>query len=249
DGKPVGKSNDIPKELIDVFGTSSGATKQLYIGKSLLSGDPNLDAMIRDFRIYRVPLTENQVAGIFQSAQRGNRTAVNVRGTEGDLPSFPLTQSQLYNTYLLSVSDVQVETGIGELPRLPSFVNGTYKDGMKGPKVRVLWPSPNDNSTVLDTGRYTVMGRIPGTDLQAKAIVTVRGAKKSTAPSAKLEPFDLSQVSLEADEQNQKTKFIENRDKFIRTLSTTDPNSFLYMFRNAFGIAQPAGAKPLGVWD
>jgi len=249
DGKPVGKSNDIPKELIDVFGTSSGATKQLYIGKSLLSGDPNLDAMIRDFRIYRVPLTENQVAGIFQSAQRGNRTAVNVRDTEGDLPSFPLTQSQLYNAYLLSVSDVEVETGIGELPRLPSFVNGTYKDGMKGPKVRVLWPSPNDNSTVLDAGRYTVMGRIPGTDLQAKAIVTVRGAKKSTAPSAKLEPFDLSQVSLETDEQNQKTKFIENRDKFIRTLSTTDPNSFLYMFRNAFGIAQPAGAKPLGVWD
>src|SRR5690606_3858276 len=138
DGKPVGKSNDIPKELIDVFGTSSGGTKQLYIGKSLLSGDPNLDAMIRDFRIYRVPLTENQVAGIFQSAQRGNRTAVNVRDTEGDLPSFPLTQSQLYNTYLLSVSDVEVETGIGELPRLPSFVNGTYKDGMKGPKVRVL---------------------------------------------------------------------------------------------------------------
>ncbi|MDF2476078.1 MAG: hypothetical protein K0S24_1561 [Sphingobacterium sp.] len=251
DGKPVGKSNDIPKELSDVFGAASSGKKQLYLGKSLLAGDPNLDAMVRDFRIYRVPLTESQVFGIFTNAQQGNRNsaAVNVKDTEGDLPSFPLTQTQLYNAYLLAVSDVSVETEVGELPRLPSYVNGTYKDGIQGPKVRVLWPSPNDNSTVLEAGGYTVMGQVPGTELRVKAVVSVKGTKKSVAPSAMLEPFSLSQVSLETDAENEKTKFIENRDKFIRTLATTDPNSFLYMFRNAFGMPQPAGAEPLGVWD
>lgn len=56
-------------------------------------------------------------------------------------------------------------------------------------------------------------------------------------------------MSLNNDLDGNQTKFIENRDKFITTLSTTDPDSFLYMFRNAFGQEQPKGAEPLGVWD
>ena len=32
-------------------------------------------------------------------------------------------------------------------------------------------------------------------------------------------------------------------------LANTNPDNFLYMFRNAFGQEQPEGAKPLGVWD
>ena len=55
DSKPVGEAKDIPLELSEVFGQQQGE-KLLYIGKSLLPGDPNLDAMIHDFRIYRVPL-------------------------------------------------------------------------------------------------------------------------------------------------------------------------------------------------
>src|SRR5690606_36052790 len=74
-------------------------------------------------------------------------------------------------------------------------------------------------------------------------------AKSSDIPSSKLAPFNLDQVSLEADAHGHKTKFIENRDKFINTLAATDPNSFLYMFRHAFGQKQPEGARPLGVWD
>lgn len=250
DGNLVGESKDIPQELTEVFGPSSGEKNRLYIGKSLLSGAPFLDAMLYDFRIYRVPLTANQISGIYNNSHRGtNRRAVNVTKTEDDLPSFPLTQSQLYNAYLVHVSDVEVETELGELPRLPSHLQGTYKDDMVGPKVRVLWPSPTDNNTVLEAGSYTITGRVPGTDLQPKAIVTVKGTEKPTVPGSKLEMFELSQVSLESDAYDQKTKFIENRDKFILTLASTDPNSFLYMFRDAFGQPQPEGAKPLGVWD
>jgi uncharacterized protein len=120
---------------------------------------------------------------------------------------------------------------------------------LKGPKVRVVWPAPSDNRAVLNPGSYTVTGRVAGTNFQPKAVVTIKPSSKIIAPALKLEAFDLSRVSLKTDAQGNKSKFVENRDKFINTLATTDPNSFLYMFRHAFGQKQPEGAKPLGVWD
>src|SRR5690606_3345454 len=133
--------------------------------------------------------------------------------------------------------------------RLPRYIQGTYKDGIKGPKVRVLWPAPTDNSDVLQPGNYTITGKIAGTNLQPKAVVTVKATAQTKAPALKLDMFRLGQVTLKTDAQGHKTQFVANRDKFVRTLAQTDPNSFLYMFRHAFGQKQPEGAKPLGVWD
>jgi len=250
DGKPVGETTDIPQELTAVFGQQGGAKNQLYIGKSISAGDPNLNALIHDFRIYRVPLSKTQIAGIYNNAQKGiNESAVNVGKREDDLPQFSKTEAQLYNAYLLSAADVEVETTVGNLPRLPSYVQATYQKAIKATKVRVLWPSPIDNTTVLNPGSYTITGRIPGTDFKPKAVITVKQAKKSAPPALKLETFNLNQVVLKTDIHGHDTKFIENRDKFISTLAKTDPNSFLYMFRHAFGQKQPQGAKPLGGWD
>lgn len=250
DGKPVGEAKDIPQELTAVFGQQPGE-KLLYIGKSLSPGDPLLNGMLHDFRIYRVPLSSRQVAGIYRGAQSGvNEGSVNTTGKkEDDLPHFSPGTAQLYNSYLTQVSDVQVQTETGNLPRLPSYVQGTYKNGMKGPTVRVLWPAAIDNTAVLKPGRYTITGRVAGTDFQPKAFVTIKEPKESTTPALKLETFELNQVSLNTDAHGHESKFVENRDKFIRTLAKTDPNSFLYMFRDAFGQKQPEGAKPLGVWD
>jgi uncharacterized protein len=64
-----------------------------------------------------------------------------------------------------------------------------------------------------------------------------------------LEVFNLDQVLLKTDLHNNKTKFIENRDKFMTGLANTNPDNFLYMFRNAFGQEQPDGAEPLKGWD
>jgi uncharacterized protein len=251
DSKPTGETKDIPSELTAVFGQQPGQKALLYIGKSLSPGDPHLNAMIHDFRIYRVALSGRQVAGIYNNAQRGiNEGSVNTTvKREDDLPHFSQTEAPLYNTYLVRVSDVEVETAVGNLPRLPSYVQGTYQHEMKGPEVRVLWPSPIDNSAVLHPGHYTVTGRVPGTNFQPKAFITVKKSSKSTMPGLKLKTFDLAQVSLKTDAHGHETPFIENRDKFIKTLATTDPNAFLYMFRHAFGQQQPAGAKPLEVWD
>ncbi|MBC7616164.1 MAG: glycoside hydrolase family 127 protein, partial [Pedobacter sp.] len=250
DGKPLGEAKEIPQELTAFLGQQAGE-KLLYIGKSLVPGDPYLNAMIHDFRIYRVPLTNRQVAGIYRNAQRDiNESSVNTTAKkEDELPQFSKTEVRLYNTYLTHVADVKVETAVGNLPRLPSYVQGTYQNEVKGPKVRVLWPSPIDNSTVLKAGSYTVTGRVAGTDFQPKAFVTVKEFNKSTTPVSKLETFHLDQVSLKTDAHGHDSKFVENRDKFIKTLAKTDPNSFLYMFRHAFGQKQPEGAKPLGVWD
>ena len=250
DGKPVGETTDMPTELSAVFAQQSGNKNLLYIGKSLAAGDPNLNALLHDFRIYRVPLNRRQIAGIYKnSLNGGQQSAVNVGKTEDDLPHFPANQPQLYTSYLVGVSDVTVETETGTLPRLPSHVTGTYRNNVKGPAVRVLWPSDMDNTAVLKPGTYTVTGRVPGTDFKPKAVVSIKESNKSAAPVSKLAAFHLDQVTLEADAHGHETKFIENRDKFISTLAKTDPNSFLYMFRHAFGQKQPEGAKPLGVWD
>lgn len=246
DGKQVAEGNEIPKEIAKLFDPSG----KFIIGKSLSGDGPSLNALVHDFRIYRVALTKKQVSGIYFNGQNSVREDKKTMGkAEDDLPAYELTKAQLYNQYLLKVSDVKVETALGELPRLPSYVDGDYKEGMKGPKVRVLWPADIDNDAVLKAGEYVVTGRIPGTDLQPKAFVTVKGFANNKTPSEKLLPFELSQVSLNADSHNEETKFIENRDKFVNTLAKTDPNSFLYMFRHAFGQKQPAGAIPLGVWD
>ncbi|MGO3194817.1 MAG: beta-L-arabinofuranosidase domain-containing protein [Sphingobacterium sp.] len=250
DGKHVGEGKDIPKELAVVFKKGEKQTSGLYIGKSLDAESPSLNALVHDFRIYRVPLTEKQVAGIYYNALQGVREDEQSMGkVEDDLPSYELSKAQFYNTYLTAVSDVSVETALGDLPRLPSFVQGSYKKGMVGPKVRVLWPADIDNDAVQKAGEYTITGRVPGTDLKPKAVVRVKDLKNETTPGEKLEIFALNQVSLNSDDQNHDTKFIENRDKFITTLAKTDPNSFLYMFRHAFGQKQPEGATPLGVWD
>ncbi|MBC9796346.1 beta-L-arabinofuranosidase domain-containing protein [Sinomicrobium weinanense] len=250
DGKQVGETGDMPLELGKVFNDESGENNLLCIGKSLLPGEPYLNAGIHDFRIYRVSLHTKQVARIYYNALKGvNEDTATMGRQEDDLPEFSPATPQLYNEYLVDVPDVEVETKVGYLPQLPPYVEGTYRDVPDGPKVRVLWPAPADNSDVLQPGHYTVTGRIAGTDLRPKATVTVKGGEEPATPRRRLEAFDLDQVFLRPASHGHHTRFMENRDKFITTLAKTNPDAFLYMFRNAFGQKQPRGAKPLGVWD
>ncbi len=249
-GTLVGKKENADIELEQLFDNTSEDNNQLYIGRSL---DPDyiyLNAKLHDFRIYRIPLSERQIAVIHNNALEKEEPVVRRRRRpEQDLPVFPVTTPQLYNEHLSSVTDIEVETVVGHLPELPRYVRGVYSNNIEGPDVRVLWPAPYDNSKVLNTGTYTVTGRVAGTDIQPKATVTVKAAEEPATPDRTLEAFDLDQVMLNNDIHNHETKFIENRDKFINGLASTNPDNFLYMFRNAFGQEQPEGAEPLGVWD
>lgn len=250
DGKEtVNKTGQLP-DLRTVFGENPVEQSRLLIGKSLRNDTLTLDGLLHDVRIYRVPLQADQITRIYAGAGRDRqRIRVNEEKREDQLQPFPLTRAQLYNAYLVAVPEIKVRTVVGELPKLPSYVRGIYRDGLDGPDVRVIWPAPTDNLSVLTPGEYTIIGRIPGSDLRPKAIVKVKAAQKMNKPQLRVEPFRLDEVVLQPDALDRPTKFIENRNKFLSGLASTDPNSFLYMFRHTFGQPQPQGAKPLGVWD
>ena len=114
----------------------------------------------------------------------------------------------------------------------------------------MIWPSPTDNSEVMKPGTYTVTGKVPGTTFAPKATVIVKVPVGTITPPSRLaEPFALSDVVLERDTKGRDTPFIRNRDKFMRGLAASNPDNFLYNFRDAFGQPQPAGATQLEGWD
>jgi DUF1680 family protein len=179
-----------------------------------------------------------------QSASTGGAQAGAVISTAAISKDSPLASR------LERVPDIKAETVAGQLPRLPYAIPAVYRNKAKGPEVRVIWPSPKDNSQVLKPGTYIVTGMVPGTKFQPKAAVTVKEASRDLlVPRRLVEAFPLGQVVLNQDTKGRDTQFIKNRDKFVRTLATTNPDCFLYNFRDAFGQKQPEGVKPLGGWD
>ena len=247
---PVSEVSNVAVKLENLFDKNTATNNKLYVGKSHSADYTALNAMLHDFRIYRVPLNGRQIARIHANALKLDQPVVRVRDeADPSLPKYPETTPQLYNALLSSIPEIKVETEVGHLPTLPSYVQGIYKDKFNGPKVRVIWPAPIDNKQVLTPGTYKVTGTVPGTNIQAVATVTVKKSNRIHAPIRSLDYFNLNQVLLNNDLKGNETKFIENRNKFETVLAKTNPDNFLYMFRNAFGQKQPEGAEPLGVWD
>ena len=249
DGVKVAQASGLNLTLEQVL-KENGNVNRVFIGRSQQDSEPRLSALIHDFRIYSVALTDEQVAVIRANA---------LTGGDSDLvaPSSPPAQpipmrrgiAQPMASRLTGVENVAVETARGCLPRLPYWVPGVYRGNVKGPDVRVIWPAPVDNRQALTSDVYIVVGRVPGTDFQANATVTVKASDSVALPRRQLEAFPLGSVTLLQDARQRDTPFIKNRDKFLRELAQTNPDRFLYMFRNAFGQPQPPGIEPLGVWD
>lgn len=249
-GVLASETKNVVVALEQLFDTNAETNNKLTIGKSLDDDKANLNAKLSDFRIYRIPLSARQITRIYNIALKKEEQPVRRRAeSDRNLPAYSKDTPQLYNAFLTSVPDIQVETVVGNLPRLPRLIPGVYSNNRKGPEVRVIWPAPKENSQVLKPGTFTVLGKVSGSVIQPKALVTVKAAEEPATPARKLEAFRLEQVELNMDSHQDKTKFIENRDKFLTGLANTNPDDFLYMFRNAFGQKQPEGAKALGVWD
>ncbi len=233
-----------------IFDKTSNDEFKIYLGKSISDEPVSFNALLHDFRFYRIALQKEQLISIKNHLKNNSEsTVVNETKQKSDLIQFSKSKPQLYNAFLTNVIDIEIETSLGVLPRLPSYLTAEYENNIDGPKVRVIWPAPSNNNQVLTPGTYTLTGIVPGTEFQPKALITVKAHKKETTPKQSLEPFQLNQVTLNKDLHGNDTKFIENRDKFINGLAHTNPDDFLFMFRNAFGQAQPEGAQPLGVWD
>ncbi|MEO7910040.1 MAG: LamG-like jellyroll fold domain-containing protein [Roseiflexaceae bacterium] len=241
DGEKIAQAAGVPQIV---------TPNRLFIGRSQDDAAPTLHARLRDFRVYRIALTDQQVATIRTNGLPG-RQNTRGRGTPPpEISTADIPRESPLASQLASVPDVAVQTVVGTLPRLPYTVPAVYRDNGRGPEVRVLWPSPTDNSEVARPGTYTVTGKIPGTPFAPKATVIVKvPVGTMTPPSRLVEAFALSDVLLERDSKGRDTPFIKNRDKFIRGLAASNPDNFLYNFRDAFGQPQPAGAQQLEGWD
>lgn len=249
DGARVGRTTNVAVNLEQLLDADNARRNQLYVGKSRYDTDPYLDARLRDVRLYSIALTDQQVGTIYRNAFGGGTVAdtkpvaakSEPEATAGDAPAA---------LELVSIPEISVGTTVGTLPRLPRVVPGVYRDGAKGPDVRVIWPSPTNNQQVLQEGTYMVTGRVAGVKLEPKAKVIVSAPLANVpVPRRSIEAFPLDRVTLNPDEQQRPTPFIQHRDKFIQGLAKTDPDRFLYMFRDAFGQKQPEGVQPLGGWD
>jgi|CXWL01.1.fsa_nt_gi DUF1680 family protein len=224
------------------------ATARLFLGRTQDARQPSLHGRLRDVRLYRVVLGDEQVATIHRNALVSSQPPRD-SPTPPEVSTTKIPRESPFAGVLTNVPDVTVETIVGTLPRLPADVPGTYAGGAAG-RVRVIWPAPIDNLEVRKPGTYTVTGRVTGTAFAPKATVIVKvRAGTFTPPDRLVEGFPLSLVTLDRDSQGRDTPFIKNRDKFLRGIAATNPDSFLYNYRETFGEPQPEGAKPLEGWD
>ena len=246
DGVRAGQASNVDAPLAQVV--PSAATTRLFLGRIQDDRLPSLHGRLRDVRLYRIVLGDEQVATIHRNALAAAQPPRG-RPTSPEVSSANIPQESPFATRVISVPDITVETIVGILPRLPAAVPATYTGGLAG-DVRVIWPSPIDNVEVRKPGTYTVTGRVPGTGFAPKATVIVKVRVGTfTPPDRLVEAFPLSRVTLDRDSQGRDTPFIRNRDKFLRGLAATNPDNFLYNYRETFGEPQPAGARPLEGWD
>lgn len=248
DGMRAGQATNVsatPAEIVP----QAGAANHLFFGRTQDDKAPTLHGRLRDVRLYRIALGDEPVAAIRRNAMPAAQQARGGRGATPEISIADIPRESPFAARLMNVPDVTVDTVIGMLPRLPNMIAATYAGGVAG-DVRVIWPSPADNSAVLKAGTYTVSGRVPGTRFEPKATVIVKVPVGTiTAPDRLVEPFPLTKVVLNKDARGNDTPFIKNRDKFLKGLAASNPDNFLYNFRDAFGQPQPAGTVALEGWD
>jgi DUF1680 family protein len=253
DGARVGQATNVAINAAQIVHQATRASNRFFVGRSQDDAAPAIHARFRDLRIYRVALTDPQVSTIRNNAL-ASRPTTAARAPQPEISTAGIPAESPLASAIANVPDVTVETLVGYLPRFPVEIAATYRDASpterRGPNVRVIWPAPIDNRDVLKPGSYTVIGKVPGTSFTPKATVIVKVPVGTFTPPSRLaEPFALSDVVLERDTKGRETPFIRNRDKFVRGLAASNPDNFLYNFRDAFGQPQPPGAMQLEGWD
>ena len=246
DGVRAGQATNVDATLAQLV--PPAATTRRFLGRTQDDRAPTLHGRLRDVRLYRIVLGDEQVATIHRNALAG-APPPRGRPTPEEISTTNIPRESPFAAQLTRVPDISVETIVGTLPRLPAEVPGTYTGGATR-RIRVIWPAPLDNLEVRRPGTYTVTGRVPGTTFAPKATVIVKVRVGTfTPPDRLVEAFPLSRVTLDRDARGRETPFIKNRRKFLRGLAASHPDMFLYNYRETFGEPQPEGAKPLEGWD
>lgn len=246
DGIRTGQATGIDATVDDLLPRNPTSIR-LFLGRAQEDDAPTLHGRLRDVRLYRTALGDDAIGTIHRNAR--SATSSNRGPAAPAISTASIPSESPFAERLQSVADVTVETVVGMLPRLPASAPATFAGGVAG-EVQVIWPSPTDNTAVLEPRTYKVTGRVPGTRFEPTATVIVKVPVGTTTPPERLvEAFPLSHVVLDRDARGRETPFMKNRDKFLRGLAATNPDSFLYNFRDAFGQPQPEGATALEGWD
>jgi len=245
DGARAGQATNVSATPAQIVPQNS-ANNRLFFGRTQDNAAPTLHGRLRDVRLYRVALGDEPIATIRRNATAAAQSARG-RGGAPEISIANIPKDSPFTGRLTKVSDVTIETAVGMMPHLPAFVPATF--GGAAGSVRVIWPSPTDNTSVLNAGTFVVTGRVPGTTFEPKATVVVKANLPAATPQRLLETFALDRVTLDKDAQGRDTPFTKNRDKFLKGLAASNPDSFLYNFRETFGQPQPEGTRALGGWD
>jgi DUF1680 family protein len=249
DGSKAGHAPNLDITVGQLLPQGSTATR-LVLGGTLDGRAPTLHGRLRDVRLYRIALGDDAIATIHRNALAAAPPAQGrTRRQQPEISTADIPSDSPFAARLTGVPGITVETTVGTVPRLPANVRAMYAGGGTG-TIRVMWPAPTDNAQVLQPGTFTVTGRIPGTVFSPTATVIVKAPSSPTrTPNRTVEPFALDRVTLDRDARGRETPFIRNRDKFLRGLAASNPDRFLYAFREAFGQPQPDGVEPLAGWD
>ncbi|NLY44198.1 MAG: hypothetical protein GX066_09615 [Clostridiaceae bacterium] len=137
---------EVARGTITLNPSDLGNTTNNYIGKSQYSSDPYFRGNFDDFRIYSKALSAAQIKALYE-------------GSEGPAPT------------IISIDSVEVTTAVGKAPVLPATVTAKYSDQTSSP-VEVVWDAI-DPAKYAEPGTFEVEGTVAGTDIKAKAIVTV----------------------------------------------------------------------------
>jgi DUF1680 family protein len=101
-------------------------------------------------------------------------TATIRYGTASDTKTFELiVKHQTDVPVLIGVPDIRFASPKGELPALPYYIPGIYKDGKDGPPVRVIWPAPTNANAYQNVGEAEIKGTVSGTSFAPTAYVTI----------------------------------------------------------------------------
>lgn len=120
-----------------------GETDKNYLAKSQYSADPYYSGCIDDFRIYSRALSAEEISAIAGEVNSG----------------------------IKSVAETKINITANSALTLPEYVEAEFEDGTKR-EVKIIWDS-FDETLLNKDGTFTVSGSVNGSDITAKATVTV----------------------------------------------------------------------------
>ena len=240
DGARTGQATDVKVTPAQVL--PQGANGRLFLGRSQDDGAPTLHGRLRDVRLYRIALGDQQVATIRSNALRrraARRAAAARRRRRSRPPTSRANRRSRRGSRTFPTSRWKRSSARCRGCR-PRFRRRTATTAT-GPDVRVIWPSPTDNSAGAaarhlhghrQRARHDASNRRPRSSSRCRS-------GRTTPPSRLVEAFPLSQVVLDRDAKGRETPFIRNRDKFIRGLAATQSRQLPLQLQ---GRVRPAAA-------